>query len=128
MVDENIVEDGKMPYPRTFSEEIKEGEYNFTVTLFEVENAAIVIFNEKGRMRLGTLAVAMPHFEGGPCISSALLGERNMIITKVLAEQLSTHFNRIVLVSTHLKEIKGDLVGSVLMRLAQKLLNKVKEN
>ena len=117
-----------MPYPRTFSEEIKEGDYSFTVTLFEVENAAIVLFNEKGRMRLGTLAVAMPHFKGGPCISSVLLGERNMIITKVLAERLSAHFNRIVLVSTHLKEVKEDVMGSVLMRLTQRLLDKIKKN
>jgi len=116
-----------MPYPRTLSEEIKEGDYNFTITLFEVENAAVVLFNEKGHMRLGTLAVAMPHFKEGPCISSVLLGERNMIITKVLAERLSAHFNRIVLVSTHLKEIKGDAMGSVLMRLTQRLLDKIKE-
>ena len=117
-----------MPYLRTFSEEIKEGDYSFTVTLFEVENAAIVLFNEKGRMRLGTLAVAMPRFEGGPCISSVLLGERNMIITKVLAERLSAHFNRIVLVSTHLKEVKEDVMGSVLMRLTQRLLDNIKKN
>jgi len=117
-----------MSYPRTFSEEVKEGDYNFTVTLFEVENAAIALFNEKGHMRLGTLAVAMPHFKEGPCVSSVLLGERNMIITKVLAERLSAHFNRIVLVSTHLREIKEAAMGSVLVRLTQKLLNKIKEN
>ncbi len=116
-----------MSYPRTLSEGIEEGDYNFTVFLFEVENAAIVLFNENGYMRLGTLAVAMPHFKGGPSISSAILGERNVVITKILAERLSVHFNKIVLVSTHLKEIRENMARSALMRLTKRLLDKIKK-
>lgn len=76
-------------------------------------------------MRLGTLVVAMPQFgERKPCISSVLMGERNMVITRVLAEHLATAFNRIVLVSTHLRETKESEVGPVLLRLVHRLLEK----
>ena len=68
----------------------------------------------------------MPQFEGKKVISSILLGEKNSIITKILAEYLSRTFNRIVLVSTHITNIKENEVNPILMKLTQKLIKKTK--
>lgn len=110
-----------MPYPRIVSEEIEEGGERFKATLMELENAVIVLFNEGERMRLGTLAAAMPSPRGGwPGASSVLLGERNMVVTRVLAQRLAEHHNRISLVSTHVREAAE--VEPILVRLAQRLI------
>ncbi|MCK4243568.1 hypothetical protein KAX03_01720 [Candidatus Bathyarchaeota archaeon] len=113
-----------MSYPKIFQEEIEEDHNRFIVNIFVVENAAIVFFNEKNQILLGTLAVAMPQLDRRS-VSSILLGERNAIITKVLAERLAVLFDKMVLVSTHLR---GDLEkegGQVLMKLLQKIVKKI---
>ncbi len=66
----------------------------------------------------------MPQFEGKTCISSILLGERNMDITKILAERTSNVSRGIALVSTHLAEIRETEQSTTLFKLAKKLLNK----
>ncbi|MFQ6075043.1 MAG: proteasome assembly chaperone 4 family protein [Candidatus Bathyarchaeia archaeon] len=112
-----------MSYPKIVNEEIEEDGQRFTATLMEVENAIIVLFNEKERMRLGTLAVATPSPRGGlPSASSVLLGERNMVVTQVLAQRFAAHYRRISLVSTHVREAVE--VGPILMRLAQRLIER----
>ena len=112
------------PY-KSFSEEIDESGLQYSSILFKLSNAVLVFFYEKGEnVRLGTLAVAMPQFEGKTCISSILLGERNMVITKILAERVSNLYNGIALVSTHLPQIQETESSSVLMKLTQKILDK----
>ena len=112
-----------MLYPRSFTEEIKEGDNSFTATLYEVENAVIAFFNEIDRMKLGTIAVATPRLGNlSSPLSSIILGNRNKVVTKILAERISITFNKIALVSTHLKEVRDD--GPTLIRLLTKLLEK----
>ena len=110
-----------------FSEEIYENDYKLSGTIIKIENATIAFFDEKGSLKLGTLAVAMPQFEGKICISSILLGDRNQIITKILAEYLARTFNGIALVSTHLAENIEKIASPTLLKLAQKLIEKAKE-
>jgi hypothetical protein len=52
------------------------------------------------------------------------LGERNTVVTKILAERFASAFKGIALVSTHLAEINDTEVGSTLLKLTQKLLDK----
>ena len=112
------------PY-ESFIEEIDEHGYQYSSVLFKLSNAVLVFFYEKGRSaRLGTLAVAMPQFGGKTCVSSILLGERNMVITKILAERISNAYHGIALVSTHLPEIQGTEASSMLLKLTQKILDK----
>ena len=108
----------------SFFEEIEEKGHHFSSVLFKLSNAVLVFFYEGGSVKLGTLAVAMPQFEGGACISSILLGERNMNVTKILAERVSNASKGIVLVSTHLAEVREIEVSSVLFKLTQKILEK----
>jgi hypothetical protein len=111
---------------KVVSEVIEDGETKFTANLFEVENAVIAFFDEEGSMKLGTLTIAIPQFSGESCISSVLLGDRNALITKVLAEILVRAFNKIALVSSHLAVIQVNRTNSLLIHLAKKLCDKAK--
>ena len=111
---------------RVVREGVEDGEIKFTASLFEVENAVIAFFDEEGSMKLGTLAIGIPQFSRQSCISSVLLGDRNALITKVLAEQLVRAFNKIALVSSHLAVIQENRTNTLLIRLAKKLCDKAK--
>jgi hypothetical protein len=105
---------------------VKEGERSFVGRLFEVENAVLAFFDEEGSLKLGTLTIAMPQFEGRTCLSSVILGERNVLVTKLLAEQLARAFQKIALVSTHLVEIEARQTSASLLRLAASLCEKAR--
>ena len=107
-------------------EDVVDGEIKFTAKLFEVENAVIAFFDEEGSMKIGTLTIAIPQFSGASCISSVLLGDRNTLVTKVLAEQLVRAFNKIALVSSHLTVIQENRTNTLLISLAKKLCDKAK--
>ncbi len=109
---------------KIFSEDAEEKGCNVTVTLLMLENSVMVFFDEQGSMKLGTLAVAMPKLDGQTCISSILMGDRNIVITKILAERFSNAFNCISLISTHLANIRGGKAGSILLKLTQRLIDK----
>lgn len=116
----------KMTGLAVFKEAIEEGEKRFTASLIEVENAVIAFFGEEEVIKLGTLTIAAPQRGGEACISSVLLGERNVLITKILAEHLGRAFNKIALVSSHLTEVRDPSVGSLLIRLNKKLIEKAR--
>lgn len=107
-----------------FSEEMEEGEFKLTATLLILENSVMVFFDEKGSMKLGTLAIAIPKFGSQTFMSSVLLGDKNVVITKILAGRFSTAFNRIALVSTHLVGVTEREVGLLLSNLAKKIIEK----
>ncbi|MBS7644092.1 hypothetical protein KEJ26_05930 [Candidatus Bathyarchaeota archaeon] len=109
-------------YPKFTAEQIKENGHAFHVFFLEVENAVFVFFGEEPK--LGTFSVALPPRGEGPTTSSVLLGDRNTIVTRILAERLATAFGKMVLVSTYLKKISEGEGGPVLLKLAQKLLEK----
>ncbi|MCK5625614.1 hypothetical protein KAI11_02045 [Candidatus Bathyarchaeota archaeon] len=109
----------------TFNEELEEKGVQFSATLLKLENSVIVFFNKKGSFKLGTLAIAMPNSLTSTYLSSILLGDRNTGITKILAGRFSNAFSCISLVSTHLDDIRGMDIGSLLLKLAQKLIDKL---
>ncbi len=85
-----------------------------------MENAIVAFFFED-RLRLGTLAIAMPGMrEVAAGRSSVLLGGRYMMTTRTLAERLAAKSRRISLVSlfTELNEAEA-------LRTYVKLLDKV---
>ena len=106
------------------NEEIEEKGLKFSATLLKLENSVIVFFNEKGSFKLGTLAIAMPNLPSTTYLSSILLGDRNVGITKILAGHFSSAFNSLSLVSTHLVNIREREKSSLLLKLAQKLIDK----
>ncbi|HUO42209.1 MAG TPA: hypothetical protein VMU35_04465 [Methylomirabilota bacterium] len=91
----------------------------FRLNFAELENAAVAFFFED-RMRLGTVAIAMPG-SGEVAVgrSSVLLGGKYMMTTRALAEKIAGRTGRMALVSlfTELNETEA-------LRIYSKLLDK----
>jgi len=119
-----VVEESLSQHYESFYEEIEAQNRKFVAVLFKMENATLVFAFEGKRIKLGTLAIAMPQFGGKTYMSSILLGERNVSLTKILAEQISRAFHGIALVSTHFAEIHNADVSSTILKLVKKLLDK----
>lgn len=92
----------------------------FRVNFGELENAFIAFFFED-KMRLGTVAIAMPG-SGEVAVgrSSVLVGGKYMMTTRTLAEKLAGRSGKMALVSlfTELDETEA-------LRIYNKLLDKV---
>ena len=72
----------------------------YTAALLELPNACLLFISE-GRLALGTLALAVPSsLQEKPGITSVgVLGERHVLLARVLAERLASLKGKIALVS-----------------------------
>ena len=96
----------KLSRAKIVKEELVERDTRFLAVYIETENANQLFLSE-GTDKLGTLAVAIPQPEklvGAP-MSSILLGDRNMMISRVLAEILAQKTRKISLVSVFIKSV-----------------------
>lgn len=112
---------------KIYEENIEEEGKKIFGCLIKLENANIGLFDEKEDMRLGTLAAGIPEFEGKHRISSVLLGERNEMEARLLAERVSAAIGGIALISIHLEPLAR--IGSIssLMKLTSKLIEKLQK-
>jgi len=108
--------------------EMKQNETLFVGLRVETKNANIVMLSE-GEDQLGTLAVGVPQKERmlGPPMSSVLLGDRNVIVARLLAERLAEKTGKIALASVFAKTVPEKDVGSVFLKLFDKTLEGKKE-
>lgn len=106
-------------------EEMKENDKLFVSLHLETKNAHLMFLSEDGDS-LGTLAIAIPqtHRLLGPPLSSILLGERNTITARLLAEQLAKRTKRIALVSVFAKTLTEKEAGTAFLKLFRKTLEK----
>jgi len=95
----------------------------FLAIHLETKNASLILLSE-GEDQLGTLAVAIPQAQKmvGPPLSSVLLGDRNMIIARILAERLAGRMKKIALVSVFSKTISEREAGAIFLKLVEKTL------
>jgi len=109
-------------------EEIREKDRLFLSTYLEMKNTGLILLSE-GEDRLGTLAVAVPQRGEmlGPPLSSILLGDRNIMIARILAERLAKRMTKIALVSVFTKTITEKEVGPILIKLVEKTIGKEEE-
>jgi hypothetical protein len=114
-----------MQRAKIVKEEITENGKLFLALHLETRNANFILLSE-GEDRLGTLAVAIPQTQRmlGPPLSSILLGERNSIIARLLAEQLAKRTAKIALVSVFARTITEKEASSVFLKLFEKTLKK----
>jgi hypothetical protein len=101
----------------------------FYSVLLETSNANQLFLSET-EDKLGTLAVAMPQpkkLVGSP-VSSVLLGDRNMMITRLLAEILAEKTDKMSLVSVFVKSLNEQEAAPILKKLLDDTLKKVAEN
>jgi len=92
----------------------------FRVNFLQLENAVVAFFFEE-RMRMGTVAIAMPGAgEVAVGRSSVLVGGKYMMTTRALAERLAAKARKIAVVSlfTELDETEA-------LRMYAKLLDKI---
>lgn len=90
------------------------------LSLFRLENAVIAFFYE-GLAKLGTVAVSLtgPGRVGlGP--SSTILGEKNRLAARVVAERLASKTGRIALVSVYADMPERELLKAM-VRLIEKI-------
>jgi len=92
----------------------------FRINLLQLENAVVAFFFEE-RMRMGTVAIAMPGTgEVAVGRSSVLVGGKYLMTTRALSERLAAKTGKIALVSlfTELDEAEA-------LRTYAKLLDKI---
>jgi len=109
-------------------DELVERDTTFYSVLLETGNANQMFLSET-EDKLGTLAVAMPqpkNLVGSP-VSSVLLGDRNMMITRLLAEILAKKTEKMSLVSVFVKSLNEQEAGPILRKLMDQTLKKVEE-
>ena len=117
-----------MPRANIVREELVEGGTSFFAVYIETKNANQLYLSE-GEDKLGTLAVAIPQPDKlvGPPLSSILLGDRNMMIARVLAELLAQKTKKIGLVSVFTKTVSEQEAAPILRKLLEKTLKKKKK-
>lgn len=114
-----------MSRAKIVEEKMAERDTTFFALHIETENANQLFLSE-GEDRLGTLAVALPQQQKlvGPPLSSILLGDRNLMIARILAELLAQNTKKIALVSVFTKTVSEQEAAPILRKLMDKTLKK----
>ena len=101
---------------------IMEDDKAFLALFVETKNANLLLLSE-GEDQLGTLAVALPQARKliGPPLSSILLGDRNTMIARILAERLSQRTKKLALVSVFTKTVSEKEAGPIFLKLIEKM-------
>ena len=110
---------------KIYKEELAQRDTNFLAVLVETANANQLFLSE-GEDKLGTLSVAIPQPEkliGSP-LSSVLLGDRNMMISRVLAELLAQKTKKISLVSVFVKSVSEKEAAPILRKLLENIIKR----
>ena len=117
-----------MSRAKIIKDELVENGRSFFSIFIETNNG-LQMFLSEGEDRLGTLAVAMPQKNNllGPPLSSILLGDRNMMISRLLAENLAQKMNKISLVSVFSKSFDEMEIAPTLRKLMENTLEKENE-
>ncbi len=112
-----------MPRVRLVEESTSEKDNTFVGLRLETKNANIVLLSE-GEDQLGTLAAAVPQTRDmiGPPTSSILLGDRNTIVARLLAERLAHQTGKIALASVFAKTVTDKDAGPIFLRLFDKVM------
>jgi len=106
-------------------EETKENQTVFLALRLETKNANLLLMSE-AEDQLGTLALAIPQPQKmlGPPMSSILLGDRNIMISRLLAERLAEKTGKMALTSIFAKTISEKDAGPIFFRLFEKTVGK----
>lgn len=120
-----VFSDEQLSHVRIIRESIEESGKVFLALYLEFRNACILFLSEESE-RLGTLAVSIPA-RGAlrkHLTSSVLLGERDILAARLLAEKLANLTEKIALVSVSTRTVSQIEVAQTLLRLMEKVLAK----
>src|SRR3990170_7236830 len=112
-----------MQRAKVTQEELKERENVFVTLRVETPNANLLLLSQD-EDQLGTLAVALPQSQKliGPPLSSVLLGDKNIILARAMAERLAAKTGKIALASVFIKTLVEREAGPVLLKLFDKTI------
>jgi hypothetical protein len=112
-----------MERARVVRDEIFEQNVHFLAVYLEAKNACLILLSENEE-KLGTLAIAVPKPKDmlGPASSSVLLGDKNSISARMLAEHLASMKGKIALVSIYLERMDEVQAQSIFRRLIEKVV------
>lgn len=118
----------KIERAKVVKEEIIEEDTRFLAVYIEATNSCLVMLSER-EDKLGTLALAVPNPEGlvGPVTSQTLLGDRNSISTRMLAEYIAAKKGKITMVSVYLERLNEIKAQKIFMNLIEKVFLKEKQ-
>ncbi len=108
-------------------EEVTEEGIPLSARIIELKNSYIVLLSE-GVENLGTLAVSIParlEISKLP-LSSVLLGERNRMVARLIAERLAALTGKLVLVSVFIRTLDEAKAGHLFIKLLEKILREGK--
>jgi hypothetical protein len=113
-----------MTRTKVVQEKIVEADKAFLALFVETRNANLLLLSE-GEDQLGTVAVALPQARKliGPPLSSILLGDRNTMIARILAERLSQRTKKLALVSVFTKTVSEREAGPIFLKLIEKTVS-----
>ena len=114
-----------MSRARMVQEEIRERDKRFLGLYLEMRNASVILLSE-GEDQLGTLAVAIPRARERTDLplSSILLGDRNVMIARILAERLAGKTEKIALASVFAKTVDEREAGPIFLKLFERIVGK----
>jgi hypothetical protein len=84
-----------------------------------LDNAVLYFLWEGVKPVLGTLTVSLPGR-----VSSTLLGDKDSMLGSILGDQLSSFFQKMTLVSTNLKTLRGQSVGKRVLEITRETFMK----
>jgi len=114
-----------MSRAKIVQEKMVERDTPFLALYLETKNATLLLLSEE-EDQLGTLAVSIPQARKmvGPPLSSVLLGDRNMMTARILAERLAEKMKKIALVSVFTKTVDEREAGTIFLKLVEKTIGK----
>jgi hypothetical protein len=120
--------ENKIERAKVVKEEIIEEDTSFLAVYVEAKNSCLVMLSER-EDKLGTLALAVPNPEGliGPVTSQTLLGDKNSISTRMLAEYIASKKGKITMVSVYLEKLNELRAQKIFLNLIEKVFLKEKQ-
>ncbi len=122
------LEGSPLSVPTIVEERATEAEKTYKAYVICLENAVLSFFNDSEAVRLGTLSVSMPSTiqESPSPISSTIMGERHVVLSRVIAEHIASATGRISLASVNLRTTDEKKASPHLVRLSQKIVEKLR--
>ncbi|MEM2103493.1 MAG: proteasome assembly chaperone 4 family protein [Candidatus Bathyarchaeia archaeon] len=113
-----------MERAKIVKDQMVEQNVHFLAVYLETKNSCLVLLSEK-EDRLGTLAIAVPKPADSPGLpsSTVILGDRNIISTRMLAEYLASRKKKIALVSIYLETIGEVHAQTIFKKLLEKVIS-----
>jgi hypothetical protein len=108
---------------KVIKEELQQQDTRFLAVYVEAKNSCMIMLSEN-EDKLGTLAIAVPKPKDllGSVTSSVLLGDKNMISSRMFAEYVASKKGKIAMVSVYLEKVTEMQAQSFFMHMIDKLI------